>query len=1136
MKKSSILQHPENQDFVFIKLLLKMKLTLLLLFTGIIAATAGPIYSQTAKVTLNLTDVSVEKVLNAIEDNSDFYFLVNQKMVDLNRKVSISVNEKPIREVLAAVFSGEDIDFFVYNKQVIIAPKEEIINLDEPQAIKVTGRVTDGSTGEPLPGVNITIQGSTTGVITDQDGRYNITVPGANSVLVFSFVGFVPQQVIVGDRTVIDVVLMPDIQSLSEVVVIGYGTQKKRDVTGAVSTIRIADMQKVVANNASVALQGLASGVNVVQTNADPGAGADIRIRGIGTLNNHFPLVIIDGIPSDINAVDPKDIESINILKDAASAAIYGSRAANGVVIVNTKRGMGIATQKTKVEYRGYTSFNSREKEFGLIDNAADYVKVTKMAADNSGSEYPVFVTQWEANPNKFGNTDWEKEVFRTAFEQKHELSVSRNGDNFNFYVSAGAKQEEGIRMASGDNQYSLRINSDFKISKMLKLGESFGYTQNVGQRWDNTYFFYTLIQTNPLQKIYDPTTPSGFAPSLRDVGFKASGNPVREYTMNDRTYKNDMMLASAYLEFEPIKNLKYLFRMSQNYTRNLRFIFMPTYYSDFYDQRKENESSEYYGNGTHNIMDNILSYSFDKSKHSFSALAGYSWEDNKFSWFSASGKVTPSNSITNVGATSKDKTNDGEEQENRLLSMFGRVSYSYADRYIMQVNVRRDGSSRFPVENRWGWFPSASIGWRISEESFFKALKPTINELKLRASYGTLGMQEVGNYTYIPTILMDNSGETNYPFGIGPSQPIFVGGRMVSYPSVGLKWETTKSTNIGLDLAMFDNRFTLEADYYIKDVSGILYAVPIPLSAGSASSPPVNSASILNKGFEMAAAWRQYEGDFKYDLRLTLATNTNEVTKLGKIGNEAISGGSVYWALNDVTRTAVGTQLGEFYLFETDGLFQTQADIDSYVNTEGKKIMPNAVPGDLKIIDNNSDGKIDNKDKIYMGSGLPKAEMGLTFNASYKNFDLNLFLYSALGMKKYNGGRWMASIAQDYHGWTKDMLDAWTPQNTDTDIPRLVNDAAHWNVRESDRFLEDASYLRIKHLELGYSLPENLINKVKINGLRIYIGGDNLFTLTKYKGWDPGIGGGGDSYASGIDRYPYPVARRIMLGLQVTF
>jgi TonB-dependent starch-binding outer membrane protein SusC len=1116
-----------------------MKLYVLLTLLTILQINAAISYSQSARVSLHIKDGKFEDVFNDIERQSEFEFLYNDQQLDAGQLVNIDADNVTISDLLDRILVNKSISYQVIDKRIVLVQRNsfenKLLTMIQSQQTRISGQVTDATTGEPLPGVNILIKNTLQGVITDMNGKYTIEVKEDNPVLVYSFVGYISQEIAVSGRSVIDVVLSSDVKTLDEVVVIGYGTQKKVDVTGAVSTVRISDMQKIHANNASVALQGQASGVNIVQTNADPGAGADIRIRGIGTLNNHFPLVIVDGVPSEINAVDPKDIESVNILKDAASAAIYGSRAANGVVIINTKRGAGISSQKTKVDYHGYFSFNSREKDFGLINNSADYIKVAKMAAENSGSEYPLFVTQWEANPNQFGNTDWENEIFRNSTEQKHDLSISRSGENYNFYVSTGYRDEQGIRLGSEDKQYSLRINSDFQISKRLRIGESIGYTQNKGMYYPNTYFFWQLVMTNPLQKIYDPTTSSGYAPELRDVGFKESQNPVRDYTINESTYKNDNMLVSAYLEFEPVKNLKYLFRISQNYARNTNFSFKPTYYSDFYDQNKENDLSESYGNTMHNIMDNILSYSIDISKHSISALVGYSWEDNKYHWFSGAGKVTPSNSIRNLGATTKDQSTDGGDEQNRLLSMFGRLSYTYANKYIFQANVRRDGSSRFAPENRWGWFPSASLGWRVSEESFFESIKPAINELKLRASYGTLGMQEVGNYTYIPTILTDDSGLTNYPFGIGPSQPIFVGGRQVSFPSVGLKWETTKSTNIGFDMAMLNNRLTLEADYYMKDVSDILFAVPIPLSTGSSTSPPVNSASIKNKGFEFTAGWREFEGKFKYDLRMTFAHNTNEVIELGDVGNNAITGGSVYWALNDVTRTEVGTQLGEFYVFKTAGLFQNQAEIDAYQGSKGI-IMPDAKPGDLKIVDTDKNGSIDNNDKVFMGSGLPKAELGLTFNASYLNFDLNLFIYSSLGLKKYNGGRWMASMAEEYHGWHKDMLNAWTPQNTHTDIPRLVNDASHFNVRESDLYVENASYLRISHLELGYNLPTTPLNKIKIAGARIYLGGENLLTLTKYKGWDPGIGGGGDSYASGIDRYPYPVARKVMFGLQVTF
>ncbi len=1116
-----------------------MKLTILFVYLASLAGVfASSSYAQETKLSIEMKNAPVKEFLKEIENQSEFSFAYDNKAIDVERKVNADFKEAGINLILSSLFDNDQVSYYVFDRHIVLVRNDldkskRVLTIKQEPVVR--GTVTDES-GEPLIGVNVVIKGTTRGVITDVEGNYEITVPDEDAVLVFSYVGFVTKEIRVGNKSVIDVELTSALTELEELVVIGYGTQKKTDVTGAVSTVRIEDMQKVASNNAAVSLQGQVAGVNVVQSNADPGAGADIRIRGIGTLNNHFPLVIVDGVPSDINAVDPKDIESINILKDAASAAIYGSRAANGVVIINTKRGISGAKGKTQVGYRGYVSSNSREKDFGLIDNAPDFIKTAKLAADNSGSEYPLFVTMYDENPDQFGNTDWENAIFRSALEHKHELSISRSGDDFNFYVSAGYKEEEGIRLGSDDKQFSIRVNSDYKVSEKLKIGQSFGYTVNDGSRWDNRYFFWALIQANPLQKIYDPSTPSGYGERLREIGFKESTNLVQDAEEIVRTYKNDLMLASAYLEFEPVKNLKYLFRISQNYSRDTRFNFSPQSYTDENTYRSVSEIWERYGNGIHNIMDHILSYNLELGNHTFGALAGYSRESNKYHWFSGEGKNTPSNSIQNLGGAPQDKGNDGGDWEYRLLSQFGRLTYAFDNRYLVQANVRRDGSSRFAEENRWGVFPSVSLGWRLSEESFFESAKDFMNHLKLRASYGSLGMQEVGNYTYIPTILTDHSGLTNYPFGPGPSQPIFIGARQVSFPSVDLRWETTKSTNIGVDMGLFANRFTLEADYYIKNVEDILYAVPIPLSAGSNESPPVNAASIKNQGFELLAGWRKYEGNFKYNFRMTFATNTNEVIKLGNIGTEAIVGGAVYWALNDVTRTEVGTELGEFYLFETDGLFQTQGEIDSYTGPTGDPIMPDAEPGDLKIKDTNGDGEISNDDKVFMGSGLPKAEMSLTFNSSFKNFDLNMFLYSSLGVKKYNGGRWMASMAEEYHGWHKDMLDSWTPENTDTDIPRLVTDASHFNVRESDLYLENATYLRIKHIELGYNLPHNLINRVGVSNFRIYIGAENLLTITKYKGWDPGIGGGGDSFASGIDRYPYPVARKAIVGVQVSF
>ena len=1139
----------------------RMKATFLFLFVVGLSGVLASSYAQDKKLSLQMKDAAVKEILSEIENQSEFSFAYDNRMIDVDRKLDADFQDAGIDRILGSIFENEQVKYHIFDRHIVLVRSDNeksnsVITIR--QEIVVTGTITDEN-GEPLIGANVVVQGTTRGVVTDVDGNYRITVPDENTVLVFSFVGYESREIRVGSQTTIDVTLAAEITAIEELVVIGYGTQRKADVTGAVSTVSIDDMQKIAVSNASVALKGQVAGVNVVQQNADPSSGADIRIRGIGTLNNHYPLVIVDGVPSDINAVDPRDIESVNILKDAASAAIYGSRAANGVILINTKRGTGGLSGKTQVGYRGYFSANTRIKDFGMINNSPDFIKVAKQAADNSGSEYPLFVTMYDQDPSQFGNTDWEDAIFRTAFEHKHELSVARNGENYNFYIAAAYKDEEGIRLGSDDQQFSLRINSDYRITKWLKLGQSFGYTQNKGYYNRNTYFFWSLLQTNPLQKIYDPSTPSGYGKRLNDLGFKNSANPVQDFEMNDRNYKNDVMLASAYLEFEPVKNLKYILRVSQNYSRNTGYIFHPSYVTDDWDYNQQNSVYEDYGKGIHNIMDHVLTYDIDAGNHALGAMIGFSRENNKYDWFSAQGKVTPSNSITHVGATTVDKSNDGGSQEYKLLSYFGRLSYSYADKYLVQANVRRDGSSRFAEENRWGWFPSVSLGWRVSEEAFFESAKNVMSSLKIRGSYGMLGMQEVGNYTYIPTIMSDHSGLTNYPFGLGPSQPIFVGARQVSFPSVDLTWEKTNSTNIGFEMGFLGNRLTFEGDYYVKNVEDILYAVPIPYSTGSTESPPVNSASTKNNGFELLAGWRSYERDFKYDLKLAFATNKNEVTKLGNLGTEAIVGGTVYWALNSVTRTEVGTELGEYFLFETDGIFQTQGEIDAYTGPGGQPIMPGAVPGDLKIKDTNNDGTIDDDDKVFMGSGLPKTEWSLTFNSSYKNFDLNLFLHAALGLKKYNGAYWMAMIAHEYHGWHEDMLDSWTPQNTDTDIPRIVTDAAHFNTRESDIYLENASYLRLSHLELGYTLPKNLFSRIGLSNIRIYLAGSNLFTITKYRGWDPAIKGGSidyipgadrvayrgaemliegadNSYASGIDRFPYPVARKMMVGLQVSF
>ncbi len=1002
------------------------------------------------------------------------------------------------------------------------------------QSTTVSGTITD-NTGTPLPGASVTLkENQTIGVQSNFDGNYSIEVTGPENTLIYRYLGFITKEVVVGNQTVINVTLEEDAQSLDEVILVGYGTQKRKNVTGAVSTADIGDMQKITTSNASVALQGKVSGVNIVQSNADPGAGADIRIRGIGTLGNNYPLIIIDGVPTDqngMNSIDPGDIQSLSVLKDAASAAIYGSRAANGVILIKTKRGAGVS-DKTRVNFRSYLSSNRKAKEFGFINNSNDYIKIVKQAADNSASNYPPFISAWEANPSQFGNTNWEKAVFRNALTKKNELSVARQGDNYNFIVSAARKDQEGIRISSDDIQNTLRINSDFSLGKRIKIGESFALTTNKGQQHFESYFFFNLVAMSPLHKIYDETTQSGYGSGLNEYGFKEATNLVRAYEMDEDRYSRQNMLISAYAEVDIFDNLKYTFRISQNEFRNTVNRFYPSYFTDDINNAPVNMGSESIGVTKHKVISNILTYNLQAGNHNIDALIGTSQEERDYRWSSASGQNSPSNDIRNLGGFTENFNLDGFETGNQLESMFGRLSYSYADKYLVQFNIRRDGSSRFPSENRYGTFPSVSMGYRLSEETFFNS--SVIDDLKIRASYGVLGNQEVGDYSFLPIIVANRTGYTNYPFGLGAAS----GARQISFPSVGLKWEETKSTNIGFDMRLFSSKLVLEADYYVKDVEDILFEVPIPLSSGSASSPAVNAASISNKGLELKAGWREFEGEFKYDFNLTYSNNKNVVNKLG-FGDEAIVGGQVHWSMNNVTRTEVGRSLGEFYMYKTDGIFQTQEEINQYQNSQGGLIMSEAQPGDVKIVDVNGDGQLNNEDKMFMGNSLPKAEIGFSFNSSYKQFDFNLSAYSALGVKKVNGGKWLSYRTDDNHAFHKDLLNSWTPQNTNTNVPRLVDSPSHWNVLEHDLWLEDASYFRLNHVEVGYSLAKNILEKLSLESARIYLGGDNLLTITKYDGWDPGIiGGSGSSngFDSGVDRNPYPVARQAVVGIQLSF
>lgn len=570
------------------KIMLMTKLTIFLILISVFCATAT-VYSQSTRLSLNLEQATISEVLQVIESQTEYRFIYESNKLDLDKKINLNVTEQQVEKILDKIFEKNEINYSITeNNLILIKPIEDSVrNVLAGQQKDVKGKIVD-ETGEPLPGVTVVVKGTTQGTVSNVDGEYSITNVPDDATLQFSFVGMQTQEVPVANKTKIDLTMLPDAIGIEEVVAIGYGTQKKADLTGAVASVRIADMQKITTAQTSIALQGKVAGVNVVQSDAGPGNSADIRIRGIGTLNNHYPLVIVDGVPSSMTSVDPKDIASIDVLKDAASAAIYGSRAANGVIIITTKRGDGGTADKTNISYRAYASFESREKDFGMINNAADYIGLVKTASDNMGQEYPGFVQAWESNPADFGNTNWEDALFGDAFSHKHELSVSRKGKDFNFYISSIFSDQEGIRIGSANKRATFRVNSDFTLGR-LKIGESFSIGRSRGDYnplTSNSYSFFDNVQRTPLHKVYDDNTDSGLGGSLFEYGFKALAHPFIPYEVDDRKYDNYSILGSAYAELEIIKNLKYKLQVSQNVNLGSTFIFEPSFYTNTEEKR----------------------------------------------------------------------------------------------------------------------------------------------------------------------------------------------------------------------------------------------------------------------------------------------------------------------------------------------------------------------------------------------------------------------------------------------------------------------------------------------------------------------------------------------------------------------
>lgn len=1018
----------------------------------------------------------------------------------------------------------------------------------------VKGRVIDAETGEALPAANIVIVGTTLGAASDVNGFYEVkNIPPGSYTISCTFIGYEDAAQIInvtaGQTLTVNFSMRPAAILVGrEIVVVGYGVEQKRNLLGAVSSVRADELKKFGGGNTLSTLQGKATGVVIEPYSGQPNSNPNIKIRGIGTLNNNEPLYIIDGVPGDIRFVDPEDIKSVDILKDASAAAIYGSRAANGVIIVETKRGE--KEQPLSIQFSSSYGMQSLTKKWDVL-NAKEFVETLSKAIDNTRAvdpnfPIPEFIKSYKSNPDSFlthnPDVDWQDLYYgKNVPVRKYNITLSGGGKNSNYSVSGNYFDQVGTATDTWAKRWSIRVNSDF-TSGSLKFGESV----LVG-REENEYVngdaggrppHYQVLAMAPTVSPYstDPNDEDGF--SGPTVGYSdAAINIIGNNVLRDDIGSNDYLKATGYVEYEPITGLKFSSRANISISNPRNYYYAPTYNIGFRSYNTTADLSETVGRNMYTVWENFLSYETKFDKHDLNLLAGYSREKSEYRSVGASIENFPANYITVFNAGSQNPGVSGYETVSKLESFFGKVFYSYDDKYLVNVTIRRDGSSRFAKENRYGTFPSFSLGYRISSEPFFKKLPfaSSVNDLKIRFNWGKLGNQEIGDYQYIPGITVGttfgNGINLNYPFG---DNNVRTGAAITSFASVGLKWEETTTSDIGIDVSLLNDKLSFVLDYYKKATDGILYATPIPLSTGVPTGPLTNLASMENSGFEFSFTFKDIIGDFNYRIDGNLTTIKNKVTKLGT-EKETVWAGGLEWGQYQTTKTVVGGEVGAFYLYQTAGIFQSQDEIDKYVGPNGQKIQPNAAPGDIKFVDQNGDGILNEDDKIYMGSAIPDVDFGLSLNASYKNFDFSVSMHGAFGKKMYNATKWFLERMTMTTNWSKATLNAWTPTNKNTSVPRAILTDPNGNQRESDRFLENASYLRINNIQIGYTIPASFSLGFGAASVRVYLSLENAITFTKYTGYDPTVTGD-DLFARGVDTGIYPTVRTIRTGIEINF
>ncbi|MDC6365862.1 MULTISPECIES: TonB-dependent receptor [Flavobacteriaceae] len=1116
------------------KLDLKMKLSFLFLFTTVFMIRANSSYSQNVRVSLDIQNATVAEVIDEIEATTEFKFLFNIKEVNLNRKISLTVRKQRINRVLDKLFSRTQTSYEVDNRKILLFQKRDekswdIINKPEKLQYSVTGSVLD-SNGIPLAGANILEKGTTNGTLTDFDGNFSIDVAGENAVLVISYLGFRTMEVPVDVQTAMSITMAEDAAGLDEVVVVGYGTQEKTKVTGSVASVGGEAIENVPVPGASQALQGRAAGVNVVRNGGAPGQAGQIRVRGTGTVNNASPLVVIDGVPSgSIDDINPNDIQSIEVLKDASTSAIYGLRAANGVVLVTTKKGR--RNQKLSVTINGYAGFSNAIKTIDVLE-APDLVTLKKERYTNDGIEGNAI---WDDPYYAVQRTNWQDELLGTGSTNNIDFTITGGSEKSAYSISGGYFKEDGMIKNSFYKRINFRINSDHKLTKWLTFGENMQLTRQSGNFLNTNSaqsgYLWSAIRFNPALPVRNED--GSYSSTQVSTEFGDINNPVYMVDITDQEETRNRLLGNIYTEFNLMEGLKF----RANFAVDATLKDWDEYSPQITDQTRQNDIADLYRRYEEQyslLNEYYLTYQkVVADAHNVKFVGGYTTQAFETDWFSAEidgfSNEDPTQRVPESGETLDDIS--GNKEKIRLASYFGRLNYDYKGKYLFSAVFRRDGTSRFAEDNRWGNFPAFSAGWRVSEEDWFKS--NTIDNIKLSGSWGRLGNQNVDPFQYLALI----NASRRYSFG---GEQI-TGASLSRIPNVNIGWEIAELTDFGVEFDLFDYKLNGKVGYFIKETEDMLLAPASLSSLGRADIPDQNVGSLRNKGLEIELS---YNGTFGDDLSFSIAANAsfidNEILDLGE--NEFLQSQFYGRPNQEITRTFVGQPIGTFYGWRTDGLYQNASEVanDPNITNDPRRAAGSIQPGDVRFVDMTGDGIIDDQDRVVIGDPNPDVTYGLNLGLNYKNFDINAFFLGEAGVDIYNADR-MQGLDPTYpFNMYAEAINRWNGEGTSNSIPRMTTNRDNLNHRTSDLFVENGGFFRLKNLSIGYNLPSEILNPIGIEKIRIYVTGQNVFTITDYSGMDPELGYiNQNTYGNlqkNVDYAQYPQARTFTLGTTIKF